>query len=105
MLLYKIKSTDIATLQIQNTYTTGKYGSFNSLVISSKNLVKTAASEIIYGCVQCRNCEHCKDNQKIELMNIKEEIERDLTIKTLTVDLESRAYTEKLLGLHNVVVS
>lgn len=38
-------------------------------------------------------------------MNIKEEIERDLTIKTLTVDLESRACTEKLLGLHNVVVS
>ena len=49
----------------------------DSLVTRSEkafNLVENAASEITYRCVNCRNCKQCKDNEKTEVVSIKEEI-------------------------------
>ena len=76
----------------------------DSLVIRSEkafNLVENAASEITYRCVNCRNCKQCKDNEKTEVISIKEEIEQDLINKSVTVDIENRICTAKLPVIHN----
>ena len=58
----------------------------DSLVIRSEkvfNLVENAASGITYRCVNCRNCKQCKDDEKTEIISIKEEIEQDLINKSV----------------------
>ena len=76
----------------------------DSLVIRSEkafNLVENAASEITYRCVNCRNCKLCKDDEKTEVISIKEEIEQDLINKSVTVDIENRICSAKLPVIHN----
>ena len=76
----------------------------DSLVIRSEkafNLVENAASEITYRCVNCRNCKQCKDDEKTEVISIKEEIEQDLINKSVTVDIKNRICSAKLPVIHN----
>ena len=48
--------------------------------------VENAASQILYRCIDCRNCQKCKNNEKIESISIKEEVEQDLINQSVTVD-------------------
>ena len=45
--------------------------------------------------MNCRNCKQCKDDEKTEVISIKEEIEQDLINKSLTVDIEDRICSAK----------
>ena len=51
--------------------------------------------------MNCRNCKQCKDDEKTEVISIKEEIEQDLINKFLTVDIENRICSAKLPVIHN----
>ena len=76
---------DLDVLQEQDTFMTIKEQPIkdslqtDSLVIRSEkafNLVENEASEITYRCVNCKNCKQCKDDEKTEVISIKEEIEQ-----------------------------
>ena len=48
--------------------------------------VENTASQILYRCIDCRNCQKCKNSDRIESISIKEEVEQDLINKSVTVD-------------------
>ena len=48
--------------------------------------VENAASEILYRCINCRDCQKCKNGERIESMSIKEEVEQDIINNSVSVD-------------------
>ena len=65
--------------------------------------VENAASEILYRCINCRNCQKCKSGDRIESISIKEEVEQDIINQSVSVDV-SRGTTEaKLPFIENPV--
>ena len=88
---------DFDNLQNQNTSIIIKEESIKNLqtellVTRSEkafNFVENAASEITYCCVNWRNCRNCKDDDKTELITIKEEIEQGLINKYVKVDIKN----------------
>ena len=47
--------------------------------------VENAASEILYRCINCRNCLKCRNGEQIEYISVKEEVEQDLISKSVMV--------------------
>ena len=47
------------------------------------NLVENAATEISYRCISCRDCKDCLNNEHIENISIREEVEQDLIDKSV----------------------
>ena len=97
----KIADTDFSVIQNQNRCTIGRSYKKWKFV----QLLQNTASEIIYCCVQCRNCKYCKGNDEIEVISLKEEIEQYLAKKTVAIDKKNRVCTAKLAGVHKAVVS
>ena len=50
------------------------------------NLVENAATEISYRCISCRDCKDCLNNEHIENISIREEVEQDLIDKSVQVN-------------------
>ena len=50
--------------------------------------VENAASEILYRCIDCRECTKGKNGERIEMLSIKEEVEQDLINRTVKVDVD-----------------
>ena len=102
--IYFDVSQDQNTCMLTNKKIIKDTSKTDSLVIRSEkvfNLVENAASEITYRCVNCRNCKQCKDDEKTEIISIKEEIEQDLINKSVSVDIINRICTAKLPVIHN----
>ena len=59
--------------------------------------VENAATEISYRCISCRDCKDCVNNEHIENINIREEVEQDLNTR-------NRCSTAKLSFIHNPMV-
>ena len=81
-----------------------KYLQTQSLVIRSGkvfHLVEYAASETAIRFVNCRKCKRCKDDDEIEVVSIKEGIEKDFINKSVKVDIKNRICTNKLLVIHD----
>ena len=60
--------------------------------------VENAASQILYRCPDCRNCQKCKNSERIESISIKEEVEQDIINQSVIVD-QVRGVTEAKLPL------
>ena len=65
------------------------------------NQVENAATEISYRCISCRDCKDCVNNEHIENISIKEEVEQDLTDKSVQVNTGNCCTTAKLPFIHN----
>ena len=63
--------------------------------------VENAASEILYRCIDCRNCTKCKNGERIEMLSLKEEVEQDMIQKSVHVDVNSGTTIAKLPLLEN----
>ena len=50
------------------------------------NQVENAATEISYRCISCRDCKDCVNNEHIENISIREEVEQDLIDKSVQVN-------------------
>ena len=50
--------------------------------------VENAASEILYRCVSCRNCQKCRNGERIEYVSVKEEIEQDVINRSVSLNVE-----------------
>ena len=48
--------------------------------------VEHAGSVISYRCVDCRGCKKCKNNEQIEEVSIKEEVEQELIVKSVELN-------------------
>ena len=60
--------------------------------------VENAANEISYCCISCRECRHCLNNEHIENISIKEEVEQDLMDKSVQLNcmlLSCRVYVSE----------
>ena len=68
------------------------------------NLVENAATEISYRCISCRDCKDCLNNEHIENISIREEVEQDLIDKSVQVNTGNRCTTAKLPFIHNPMV-
>ena len=60
------------------------------------DLVENAATEISYCCISCRDCKDCFNNEHIENISIREEVEQDLIDKSVQVNTENLCTTAKL---------
>ena len=58
--------------------------------------VENAASEILYRCIDCRNCQKCKNGERTESISIKEEVEQDIINKSVFVDTNKGKTEAKL---------
>ena len=57
--------------------------------IADKTAFETAedtGTQISYRCVNCRGCKTCKENAQYENVSIREEVEQDLIVRSVTVD-------------------
>ena len=63
--------------------------------------VENATSEILYRCIDCRNCTKCKNGERIEMLSLKEEVEQDMIQKSVHVDVSSGTTIAKLPLLEN----
>ena len=68
------------------------------------NLVENAATEISCRCISCRDCKDCLNNEHIENISIREEVEQDLIDKSVQVNTGNRCTTAKLPFIHNPMV-
>ena len=50
---------------------------------------ENAASEISYRCINCRQCQKCKDGEHIKFTSIKEEVEQDIINQSVTINFET----------------
>ena len=96
-----------------------KSGSEYYLSRPPKNLqtfekIENAGTEISYRCIDCRNCDVCKDNAHIEATSIEQEIHQGMIDKSVTVNTEecySEAYlpflsdpTKKLIDNYDIAL-
>ena len=58
--------------------------------------VENAASEILFRCIDCRNCLKCKHGEHTEMISVREEIEQDLIDKSVTVNIQAGMTTARL---------
>ena len=68
------------------------------------NQEENAATEISYCCIGCRDCKDCHNNEHIENISIREEVEQDLIDKSVQVNPGNRCTTAKLPFIHNPMV-
>ena len=68
------------------------------------NQVENAATEMSYCCISCRNCKDRLNNEHIENVSIREEVEQDLIDKSVQVNTGNRCTTAKLPFIHNPMV-
>ncbi|MCH2405590.1 MAG: hypothetical protein MK200_05290, partial [Nitrosopumilus sp.] len=69
------------------------------------NAVENAASEITYRCVTCRDCKECKNNESIELISMKDEVEQTIINKSVIIDLENNITIARLPFLEDPVIN
>ena len=96
LLGYKMDDTDMydtTDVTDQNSYLSRKIKFFN--------IAEDTGSEILYRCVQCRNCQKCKNHESTEAISIQEEIEQDLINQSVAVDTTSRSTVASLPFLHD----
>ena len=65
------------------------------------NQVEALGSEILYRCVNCRECKDCTTNEAIQSISIKEEVEQQIINKSVNVDIINRISNASLPLLHN----
>ena len=58
--------------------------------------VECAGSEILYRCVNCRNCQKCRNGERIEYASIKDEVEQDIINKSVSVEIDRGISIAKL---------
>ena len=95
------KNDIVANAQLEGEYSTQNDNHLSLLSIHEQKCfdeVENAASQILYRCIDCRNCQKCKNSERIESISIKEEIEQDLINQSVTVD-PVRGITEAKLPL------
>ena len=65
--------------------------------------VECAGSEILYRCINCRNCQKCRNGERIEYASIKDEVEQDVINQSVIVDIEKGVSEAKLPLIDNPV--
>ena len=68
------------------------------------NQVENTTADISYRCISCIDCKDCVNNEHIENISIREEVEQDLIDKSVQVNTGNRCTTAKLLFIHNPMV-
>ena len=68
------------------------------------NQEENAATEISYCCFSCRDCKDRVNNEHIENISIREEVEQDLIDKSVQVNTGNCCKTSKLHFIHNPMV-
>ena len=58
--------------------------------------IEDTGTNILYRCMDCRNCLKCLKGSDIEEISIQEEVEQNIINKSVTVDFEKRICTVKL---------
>ena len=57
---------------------------------------ENAATEVMYRCISCRNCQGCRNGARIESISIREEVEQDLIDKSVHVDIDNQVTVASL---------
>ena len=68
------------------------------------NQVENAATKISYCCISSRDCKDCVNNEHIENIIIREEVEQDLIDNSVQVNIGNGCTTAKLPFIHNPMV-
>ena len=68
------------------------------------NLVENAATKISYCCISCRDHKDCLNNEHIENISVREEVEQDLIDKSVQFNTGNHCTTAKLAFIHNPMV-
>ena len=79
----------------------------NCFSLKQRNIfdqVENVLTEISYCCIRCRDCKDCLNNEHIENISIREEVEQDLIDKSVQVNTGNRCTTAKLPFIHNPMV-
>ena len=63
--------------------------------------VESAGTEVSFRCVDCRNCEKCKNGERVDALSIQEEVEQDLIETCVIVDIMNGITTAKLPFISN----
>ena len=58
--------------------------------------IECAGSEILYRCINCRNCQKCRNGERIEYSSIKDEVEQDIINQSVSVNVEKGISVAKL---------
>ena len=66
--------------------------------------VENAASEILYRCIDCRNCIKYKNGERIEMLSLKEEVKQYMIQKSVNVDVSAGKTIAKLPLLENPAI-
>jgi len=65
------------------------------------DIAERAGSEILYRCVDCRNCKACKSHGAIENISIKEEVEQNLINNSIRINKDASEITASLPFIQN----
>ena len=65
------------------------------------DVAERAGSEILYRCVDCRNCKACKSHGATENISIKEEVEQNLINNSIKIHKDASEITRKLPFIHD----
>ena len=62
---------------------------------------ENTGTEISYRCIKCRSCNACKNNENLETVNVKEEIEQDLINNSVSVHTKNQMAIASLPFIHS----
>ncbi|MEM7375622.1 MAG: hypothetical protein AAF587_43925 [Bacteroidota bacterium] len=96
---YKNEKFDICTDKgILHGITTSSHHNRNK---DRFDIAERTGSEILYRCVDCRNCKACKSHGAIENISIKEEVEQNLINNSIQINKDASEITALLPFIHN----
>ena len=67
-----------------------------SVKLSTFEAIENAGTEILYRCVDCRNCDKCRKGEKSDAISIEEEVEQNLIEQCVNVDIDRGITVAKL---------